>query len=139
MTITSTTSRRAMLAGAVSLAAAPAFASTAPDPIYAAIEAHSAARAIFWTPVPGETDTEADERLTRTSEQADESFMDFLETEPTTLAGCVAALRHVHQHVAEYEDPESNIMGNCTEDLQQAGAGFIEMIADVLTKTGARS
>jgi hypothetical protein len=139
--LTTRTSRRAILAGAASLATiVPSLAiPAAPDPIFAAIENHTAARTAFWVGPPGETDKEADERLERTGGAADEAFMDFLETEPTTLAGCVAALRHVHQHVAEYEDPEANIMENCTEDLQNAGAGFIELIADAITKAGARS
>jgi hypothetical protein len=51
--MTMTTSRRAILAGAVSLpalATVPAFATPAPDPVFAAIEAHVAARALLGQP-----------------------------------------------------------------------------------------
>jgi hypothetical protein len=77
-TMTTTTSRRAILAGAASLASLSALATptASPDPIFAAIEAHRAARAAYWTPIPGETDEESDERLGRTCAPADEALIE---------------------------------------------------------------
>jgi hypothetical protein len=99
------------------------------DPIFDAIERHGIARAIFWTGAPMTDDTVMDAR----SNDHEQALADLLTTRPTTVAGCVAVLRHMDHHLAEYEDEESQLLGNASDPVASAGAGFLASIAAALT------
>jgi hypothetical protein len=112
--MTTTTSRRAILAGAAcipALAVLPATAiapAAAADPIFAAIERHREAEAAF----AGAYDNAAYRNATRSTpatdaieERADELggaannlYVDLVTMTPTTPAGCAALLRHIEAH-----------------------------------------
>jgi hypothetical protein len=133
-TMTSKTSRRAILAGAAALPALaiiPAMAGDAGgvDPIFAAIERHRAHRGVYWS---GEA--VADDVMNARGKEADHALTDLLTTRPTTVAGCAAVLRHVDQHLRQYEDAETRPFGNCTDPLCSAGAAFLASIAAALDK-----
>jgi hypothetical protein len=141
-TMTTQHSRRAILAGAAALPAlavipAMALGSASNDPIFAAIECHRAADAAFWLSPHGETDDEATERLERWSEPAELALADLLSTRPTTILGCVAVLRHLDHYLAEHEEPESGLLGNASDPVRSAGAGFLALIVDALAGAAA--
>jgi hypothetical protein len=132
---TTSLSRRAALAGAAALPALamPAIALTTagPDPIFAAIERHRIAHAAFWScnDLPDAVD---DDVMDACGTDADRALADLLTTRPTTIAGCIAVLRHVDHHLAEYEDVEARLLGNASDPVGSAGKAFLVMIADAL-------
>ena len=128
--MTNKQTRRAVLAGAAALPALtmPALAMPADvDPVFAMIERHRALRAVYWS---GET--VADDVMGEHGKKADQALVDLLATPPTTVAGCAAVLRHVDQHLRQYEDEETRPFGNCTDPLCSAGATFLAAIAAAL-------
>ncbi len=130
-----TTSRRTLLAGAAMLPALAVIPATAVavagiDPIFAAIERHRIARAILWSDDKVSDDV-GDDRLI----EADQELADLLAMRPTTVAGCVAVLRHVDLYLRKYEDEEAQIFGNSTDPLCSAGAYFLATIAAALDAT----
>lgn len=139
--MTTTTSRRAILAGAAALPALtiPCTANPAPDPIFAAIERHREARAVWWEPVPGETDQESDDRINRTAAAAERTLADVISTKPTTIAGCVALLRHVHDHLAVYEGEEAHILSNAAGDTGASAEVFLLLIATAVADAAVQS
>jgi hypothetical protein len=139
--MTTTTSRRAILAGAASLPALNIPAQAAqPDPIFAAIERHRAARAVWWESPDGETNEESENRLDRAGGAAEQTLADVLSTKPTTIAGCVALLRHVHDHLTTYEEGgEAYILSNAADDTGAAAQKFLLMIATALADAGVQS
>jgi hypothetical protein len=112
--------RRAIVAGATAMpavAALPAIAGAAqPDPIFAAIAAHRTA----WAAVDAAAIRLDDEGAPQEKEEAelrplsdveDEAQTALIDTEPTTMAGVVALLRHLAAHdasglelIGEYHD-----------------------------------
>ena len=94
--------RRAILAGAASAAVAiPAAAAPMPDPIFAAIEAHRAAWAALekdCSRLSDESTPEAEAEFYRLNDAVEEAAGILVETQPTTMAGAVALLRHVAEH-----------------------------------------
>jgi hypothetical protein len=94
------TSRRAILAGlaAAPVAAVPAVAAAAPDPVLAAIENHK--RALLASFVTGRlycvTNRDDHRKADRESWQAmDRAGHALIDTQPTTAAGAVALLQYV--------------------------------------------
>jgi len=137
--MTSKTSRRALIAGASmlpALAIIPAMAVDAGgvDPIFAAIERHRTLRAVYWS---GEEVT--DDVMDARCKVADHALTDLLTISPTTIAGCAAVLRHVDQHLRQYEDAETQPFGNCSDPLLSAGAAFLASIAAVLAGKAVQS
>jgi hypothetical protein len=136
-----TTSRRTLLAGAAALPvlAVPAIAAALDkvDPVYEAIEQHCKARTAHYVKTPGETDDEAFERIDRTSGASEAALQNLLTTRPTTVAGCAAALRHVHDHIAEYEDTAGQLISNSYGDTHSAAAGFLLLIAAALAQNAS--
>ena len=106
--------RRAILAGAASAAVAiPTAAAPMPDPIFAAIEAHRAAWAALekdCSRLSDESTPEAEAEFDRLNAAVEEAVGTLVDTQPTTMAGAVALLRHV----AEHEDKGDTV--HCLED-----------------------
>jgi hypothetical protein len=114
-TMTTTTSRRAILAGAAVLPALAIPAMTmlpaGADPIFAAIERHrqieaayvAACNAIpsakFLTPAINEMEKHAGNLCHRSSD----ALGDLVAMTPTTLAGCAALLRYLEAHEEAYD------------------------------------
>src|SRR5262245_57842215 len=123
--ITSTSTRRSILAGAAGVIPAlslPALAET--DPIFAAIERHRLAEAAYVQAF------HIDDRAF--GELGDEShghFAALLRVTPTTAAGCAAALLHLSQYAAEYGD---GLFGNCRDEVALAGNEWLARVAAVL-------
>jgi hypothetical protein len=94
--------RRALVAGAASAAVAiPAAAAPMPDPIFAAIEAHRAAWAALEKDCSQLSDAstpEAEAEFDRLNDAVEEAAGTLVDTQPTTMAGAVALLRHVAEH-----------------------------------------
>jgi hypothetical protein len=136
------TSRRAILAGlsiVPALGTAAPAASSADDPIFAAIKAHLAARAAYWDAPPGETDEQSDERLNDAMGPAEEALVKMLTTRPTTIAGCVAALRHIHEHIMQFEDDDAQLLSNSVDDTHDAAGKFLLVIATALANVAVQS
>jgi hypothetical protein len=134
--MTNKQTRRAILAGAAALPAltlpAVAFTAAAPDPIFAAIEYHRAARDAWWGLNDKAPDEVSDDLLSIRGDAEQDALTDLLETRPTTVAGVIAVLRHVDQHLRQYEEEETQPFGNCTDPLASAGATFLATIAAAL-------
>ena len=130
--MTSKTTRRAILAGAAALPAlaiipATAIAAGGVDPIFAAIERHRAVRASFW-----ESNDMPEDVMNLRCKEHHQALAVLLSTRPTTIAGCIAILRHFDHHLAEYEEEHANFFGNRSEPVNSAGAAFLAKIAAVL-------
>jgi hypothetical protein len=72
-----------------------------PDPIFAAIEAHRAAWAALekgckWLDDESTPETEAE--FDRLNDAVEEAACTLVDTQPTTMAGAVALLRHAAEH-----------------------------------------
>jgi hypothetical protein len=146
-------SRRAALAGVMSAAALPvAVALPVPamavktDPIFAAIERHKAAAAIWDAAVSirGDSDESDRDETLRLDVAVDEAWepcvqagLDLLDTEPTTLAGIVAAIQYMRAqmlddgtympHHLEYEG-----IGDANETM-----GWIDAFLDTIASAAA--
>jgi hypothetical protein len=101
-------------AGAVALTLPPARAAAlGADPIYAAIERHKAASAVWDAAITirakfQDASDESKEQADKLQEAADEAWgsceqaaIDLINTEPTTLAGIVAAIRYCIRQMAD--------------------------------------
>jgi len=127
----STTSRRAILAGAATLPAlaVPAVAgSLTPDPIFAAIERHRAAyeeHGRVLEAVNAEEDPEThwtnDERVAAACDADCDALRALVQTVPATFAGAAAMLRYLVEHqnmgndtfrVFMYEDEDYHLTGD---------------------------
>jgi hypothetical protein len=102
--MTTTTSRRAILAGAAALPvlAAPVLAITEADLIFAAIEAHKTAEldyskwALVCDVMPGmKAPPGANDALDAAGDASHNAAVDLLDVKPTTLAGLAALSRYV--------------------------------------------
>ena len=149
-TSTPTTSRRAIMAGATALAAGSVAnltaivqthaASRALDPILAAIEAHRTARQA--SEAMNFIDDVPDEEVSAGCDVAEAALKTFLATTPTTLAGCVAALRHINDHMIEHEETDVRMFGFGADQerdpdpqsLGQLADAFMPRIAAVLAE-----
>ena len=94
--MSTTTSRRAVLAGIATAPAlaAPALALSGPDPIFALIEQHRAADA-YWDTLNHEDD-EAKYDAAADAAYAHANVLG--QTQPTTLAGVLAIMRYRREH-----------------------------------------
>jgi hypothetical protein len=131
-TMKSHTTRRAVLAGAAALPAlaiipATAIAAGGVDPIFAAIERHRAVRASFW-----ESNDMPEDVMDLRCKEHHQALAVLLSTRPTTIAGCIAILRHLDHHLAEYEEKHANLFGNRSDPVNSAAAAFLATIAEVL-------
>ena len=126
--MTTITSRRAVLAGAAALPALamPAIASSASDPLFAAIEHHRIARAAFWD------ESVSEEIMAERGKEADQELADLLATRPTTVAGMVAVLRYLDHHLEQFEDGDQHLFANASDPVGSAGKAFLVMIAAAL-------
>lgn len=133
--MTNTTSRRAILAGAASLSALaiPAIATVAPDPIFAAIEAHETATVDLNAACKANLDDEVTSDLLIAQ---DKVMVDLLETSPTSLAGVAAVLRYVGAYC---ESDDTYLFENTNDPLNSAGAAFPSMLADALEALAVQS
>jgi len=117
--MTTTTSRRAILAGAASLPALaiPAAAVTAPpDPILALIEAHKAAFRIRLQKLAihfaDEEDKGAEAASNKAMDASVSAAMSLVDTTPTTIAGVVALIAYVdsfNRGAFKVEDMQSSV------------------------------
>ena len=152
--MTTTTSRRAILAGAAAIPAlaiipATAVAAGGVDPIFAAIERHREAEAAFAgaydndllrnlkheTPATDALEARADEL----SGAENKLYVDLVGMTPTTLAGCAALLRHIEVHertrstdallvnhkLAAAEQRRTPAFARCGPDRSRQSSGLI--------------
>ena len=127
-----TTTRRAILAGAAALPALAVISAMAGnaggiDPIFEAIDHHRAIRAAFW-----ESNDMPEDVLNLRGEEHHKALAVLLSTRPTTIAGCIAILRHLDHHLAKYEEKHANLFGNRSDPVNSAAAAFLATIAEVL-------
>ena len=127
------TSRRAVVAGIATASAASVTAIAAPvninpatDPIFAAIERHRGAAAVYAASDP-DTDPEGDALALIEDEDAREVL---LTTRPTTLAGCAAVLRYVASYDADHDISLFDLAD---------GATFMRRIADAIEALATRA
>ena len=122
----STTSRRAVLAGAASLPALAVSAvagSLTPDPIFAAIEAHRLADDAYGEAACAHDVAKGEERerlelaLSQATLAEDSARWDLGDVTPTTAAGCIALLTYVHESTAFQEDDRARVIERLTEAL----------------------
>jgi hypothetical protein len=123
---TSTSTRRAILAGAAAIPALslPGLA-TERDPIFAAIECHRQAEAA----IGGVSDD--DDELDACCDRAWAALMTLVSMTPTTAAGCAAMLRYIEAHEAEngrglIEDATDGVLRNPAASLLSRIATTLE-------------
>ena len=121
--MTATSTRRAVLAGAAALPALSLPATAAEtDPIFAAIESHRTAEAIYAA-------SHSDEQLNTNGRISWKLYGTLLATAPTTIAGCAALLRHVEIHEASYG---RSLYEDCGEPVCSNGHQLLSRIAAIL-------
>jgi hypothetical protein len=149
--MTTTTTRRTILAGAAALPAlaiipATAVAAAGVDPIFAAIEKHRQAEAafvgvydneimrgaVYLTPAIKAVEDQAGELCVRSSA----AYVDLVKMTPTTLAGCAALLRHLEAHERSYD--QSALLAN-HDDAKVAARDLLSRIAAMLASKAVQS
>jgi hypothetical protein len=122
--------RRAVLAGAAALPAVsvPALVAGAdPDPIFAAIEAHRAARKRLDT----EAFDDADDcpEWHEANDATDRAAADLAETKPVTIAGAAALMRYIVEIEEQRELPDVLGRDDWASDLHRSLADALEEMA----------
>ena len=110
-------------------------ATAAPDPIFAAIEAHRAARTRVVAFLADNTGDLPDDLGTA----EDDRLADLLATTPTTPAGCAAMMQHIETYLHEEAvDGQGLLFHEWTEKCSESAATLLGRLAAVLIKqTGA--
>lgn len=134
--MTTTSTRRAVLAGAAALPALSLPAIAEPDPIFAAIERHRNAEAAFdaavnvanYGPLAG--DAAAEEVAGELCEVAHSDYAELVAMTPTTTPGCAALLRYVEQHETKYA--RYALFQNLNDQVRGPGRDLLSRIVAVL-------
>jgi len=145
----STTTRRAVLAGAAvlpALAIVPATALAAADPIFAAIEEHRRLRAISdaaFAAVPkgvGLTDevAKAEEYAGDRNVEGWDHFEKILAMTPPTVAGCIAMLHYLGWFMQHCENPCAPFRG-WADELSKPAETLLSRIAAALDGKAVQS
>ena len=126
MTVTST--RRAILAGAAAVPALslPAIADE-DDPIFAAIDRHRTAEATYVG--FAESDSYSDEQFGKHGDESWKLYGALLATEPTTVAGCAALLRHIEAYEESYD---RSLYGDFGQPVRATGHRILSRIASAI-------
>jgi len=115
--------RRAILAGAAAVPplSLPAIADE-DDPIFAASESHRIAEAAFAASC-------SDEQLNTIGRKSWKLYGALLATEPTTVAGCAALLRHIEAYEESYD---RSLYGDCGQPVRATGHRILSRIASAI-------
>jgi hypothetical protein len=107
--MTNTTSRRSVIVGAAALPALamPAIASSASDPIFAAIERHRQIEAAYVAacnePIVEAKEQAREDRANELCDKSGDALVELVAMTPTTLAGCAALRRYLEAHEEAYD------------------------------------
>ena len=106
-------------------------ATAAPDPIFAAIEAHRAARTRVVAFLAGNTGDLPDDLG---NSEADR-LAELLAMTPTTAAGCAAMMQHIEAYLhEEAAGGEGQLFHEWTEKCSESAASLLGRLAAVLIK-----
>jgi hypothetical protein len=150
-TMTSKTSRRAVLAGAATLPALaiiPATAFAAADPIFAAIEKHrklndahiAACNATVAASegIEGLTPTikKLEDQSGVACDVAFDALGELLATTPTTIAGCAALLRHVENLTGKGSFEQGGLFEDWCEEIEEPAKTMLSRVAATIDRAG---
>jgi hypothetical protein len=133
-----TTTRRAILAGAAALPALaiiPATAlSAAADPIFAAIEKHRQIEAAYVAAcnehVEQAREQAREDRVVKLSHRSSNALGELVAMTPTTVAGCAAVLRYLEAHEKSYD--EAVLLDNHSDNVSVPARDLLSRIAATL-------
>jgi hypothetical protein len=137
--MTTTPTRRALLAGAAAIplavaVQAPAGASAPPDPIFDLI-AHQRRTAAAWGSFEDHRNPDLDAALERADATALEKL---LRTAPTSMAGVCAVLRYVEAYGNRHDcGPFADFIDGPAHEIGAAGAGFLSSLAAAIERIDA--
>jgi hypothetical protein len=136
-TMTSKTSRRAILAGAAALPALamPSLAMPAGvDPIFAAIEKHRQIEAAYVAAcnehVEQAREQAREDRVTKLCHRSSLALGELVAMTPTTVAGCAAVLRYLEAHEKSYD--EAVLLDNHSDNVSVPARDLLSRIAATL-------
>ena len=106
-------------------------ATAAPDPIFAAIEAHRAARARVVAFLADNTGDLPDDLGSAESDR----LAELLAMTPTTAAGCAAMMQHIEAYLhQEATGGQGQLFHEWTEECSESAATLLGRLAAVLVK-----
>jgi hypothetical protein len=137
--MTTTTSRRSVIVGTAALPALamPAIASSASDPIFAAIERHRQIEAAYVAacnePIGDEATEQATEaRVNGHCHGSSNALGELVAMTPTTVAGCAAVLRYLETHEQSYD--EAILLDNHSDNVSVPAQNLLSRIAATLDR-----
>jgi selenocysteine lyase/cysteine desulfurase len=134
--MTNTTSRRSVIVGAAALPALamPAIASSASDPIFAAIKRHRQIEAAYVAACNEPTDQAKEQaredRANKLYGRSSDALGELVAMTPTTLAGCAAVLRYLETHEKSYD--EAVLLDNHSDNVSVPARDLLSRIAATL-------
>src|ERR1035437_79114 len=138
--MTTTTTRRAILAGTAALPALaiiPARAVAAAggvDPIFAAIEKHRQIEAAFVAAcnehVEKAREPAREDRVVKLGHRSSNALGELVAMTPTTVAGCAAVLRYLETHEKSYD--EAVLLDNHSDNVRVPARDLLSRIAATL-------
>ena len=137
--MTTTTTRRTLIAGAAmlpALAIIPATADAAAgiDPIFAALEHHRQIEAAYVAAcnehVEQARESAREDRVVKLCHRSSNALGELVAMTPTTLAGCAALLRYLEAHEESYD--EAVLLDNHSDNVSVPARDLLSRIAATL-------
>jgi len=137
--MTTTTTRRAILAGAAMLPALAIIPATAVvaggvDPIFAAIERHRQIEAAYVAAcnehVEKAREPAREDRVVKLCHRSSNALGELVAMTPTTVAGCAAVLRYLETHEKSYD--EAVLLDNHSDNVSVPARDLLSRIAATL-------